>query len=146
MVITLDTTDPRASRALALLPQARTWTRGTRKADGRPFYIAPASKPGAVYFVDAAGAECTCPDRETCRVVCKHMTAARLLLVERGEAQPAPTPKRATCDVCTQLLAPGVLAGMCADCVEAGLLFEGVAAIKGLFGSRQGAVVETIGA
>ena len=48
---------------------------------------------GAVYFVDARGAECTCPDRQTRRVdACKHMLAARLLLVERGE--PAPSTAR----------------------------------------------------
>ena len=145
MVITLDTTDPRATRALALLPAARHWTHGTRKSDGRAFYIAPASKPGAVYYVDANGSECTCPDRQTRRTTCKHMLAARLLLVERGQ-QPAPASTPATCQVCTQPLGPGILAGVCAACVDAGLLFEGVAAVKGLFGSRQGAVVETIGA
>ncbi len=90
MVITLDTADPRSARALALLPAARTWATGHRKADGRAFLIAPASKPGAVYFIDARGAECTCPDRQTRRVdACKHMLAARLLLVERGEPAPA---------------------------------------------------------
>ena len=84
MVVTLDTADPRSARALALLPQARTWATGHRKSDGRAFLMAPASKPGAVYFVDARGAECTCPDRQTRRLdACKHMLAARLLLAER---------------------------------------------------------------
>ncbi len=90
MVITLDTADPRSARALALLPAARTWTTGHRKSDGRAFLIAPASKPGAVYFVGGRGDECTCPDRQVRRVdACKHMLAARLLLVERGEPAPA---------------------------------------------------------
>ena len=95
MTVTLSPSEPRSVKALALLPQARTWTAGHRKADGRAFLIAPASKPGAVYFVDARGAECTCPDRQVRRVdACKHMLAARLLLVERGEPAPAPAPKQ----------------------------------------------------
>ncbi len=134
MVVTLDTTDPRAARALALLPQARTWTTGHRKSDGRAFLIAPASKPGAVYFVDAAGGECTCPDRQTRRATCKHMLAARLLLVERGE-QPAPAPTRATCRVCMQELPAGVLSGVCAACEDVRLWVDGVAAIKAAFGA-----------
>ncbi len=93
MTVTVSSADPRSVKALALLPQAGTWVQGSRKCDGRAFLIAPASKPGAVYYVDANGAECTCLDRQTRRVVCKHMTAARLLLVERGE-QPAPAPRR----------------------------------------------------
>ena len=135
MVVTLDTADPRAARALALLPQARTWTTGHRKADGRAFLMAPGSAPGAVYFVDARGAECTCPDRQNRRVdACKHMLAARLLLVERGE-QPAPAPSRSTCRVCTQLLPVGVLSGECAECQDIDTFFEGVAAIKAAFGA-----------
>src|SRR5215210_727271 len=81
MVVTVSSTDPRSVKALALLPRARTWTHGTRKCDGRAFLIAPASTPGHSYYVDARGAECTCPDRQTRRVTCKHMLAARLLLV-----------------------------------------------------------------
>ena len=79
MTVTVSTDNPRSVKALALLPTARTWTHGTRKSDGRAFLVAPASKLGAVYFVDANGAECTCPDRQTRRVDCKHMLAARLL-------------------------------------------------------------------
>src|SRR5215210_5024679 len=142
MVVTVSSTDPRSVKALALLPCARTWTTGHRKCDGRAFLIAPGSN-GHSYYVNANGSECTCPDRQTRRTTCKHMLAARLLLVERGE-QPAPAP--AICHVCTQPLGPGILAGVCAACVDAGLLFEGVSAVKGLFGSRQGAVVETLGA
>ena len=130
MTITISTDDPRSVKALALLPQARTWTRGRRAIDGRAFVIAPASKPGAVYFVDAAGDECTCPDRQTRRVTCKHMLAARLLLVERGE-QPAPA--RPMCRVCTQPATTPL--GECADCERVGVLFDGVEAIGAAFGS-----------
>ncbi len=146
MVVTLDPTDPRAARALALLPQARTWTSGHRKSDGRAFLIAPGSN-GRSYYVDATGAECTCPDRQTRRVAaCKHMLAARLLLVERGE-QPAPAPARATCRVCTQLLPVGVLAGLCDACQDVGAFFDGVAGIKAAFGAEHpDDVVQAFGA
>ena len=145
MVITLDTTDPRAARALALLPQTRTWITGRRKCDGRAFLIAPGSN-GHTYYVDARGAECTCPDRQTRRATCKHMLAARLLLVERGE-QPARAPTRATCRVCTQQLPVGVLSGACAECQDVGLMFEGVAGIKAAFGAEHADdVVRAIGA
>jgi hypothetical protein len=135
MVVTLDTTDPRAARALALLPQARTWTTGHRKSDGRAFLIAPGSN-GHGYYVDANGAECTCPDRQTRRVdACKHMLVARLLLVERGE-QPAPAPRRATCAVCTLPLPAGVASGECAACADFLTWVGGVAAIKAAFGAE----------
>src|SRR3712207_2978673 len=89
MTVELSTADPRSVKALALLPQARTWTTGYRKADGRAFLIAAGSN-GHSYYVDARGSECTCPDRQTRRVAaCKHMLAARLLVVERGEPAPA---------------------------------------------------------
>ena len=141
--VTVSTADPRSVKALALLPQARTWAHGTRKVDGRAFLIAPASRPGAVYFVDARGAECTCPDRQTRRTTCKHMLAARLLLVERGE-QPALAPKRAGCRVCTEPVPAGIIPGECDACQDAGLLFDGVEAIKAAFGSDAGAAVQTI--
>ena len=50
-----------------------------------------------------------------------------------------------TCAVCTQQLPAGVLAGVCADCAEAGLLFDGVAAIKAAFGDGAGAVIREAG-
>ncbi len=143
MTITISTDDPRSVKALALLPQARTWTRGRRAIDGRAFLIAPASKPGAVYFVDAAGDECTCPDRQTRRVTCKHMLAARLLLVERGgpgwgkktSADSASVSfARAMCRVCTQPATTSL--GECADCERVGVLFDGVEAIGAAFGGR----------
>ena len=144
MGITLDTTDPRAARALALLPVARTWTAGRRKCDGRAFLIAPGSN-GHSYYVDARGAECTCPDRQTRRAAGKHMLAARLPLVERGE-QPAPAPPRATSGACTPLLPVGVLSGVCAACEDVGLWVDGVAAIKAVFGAEHPHdVVRTIG-
>ena len=145
MTVELSPSDPRSVKALALLPAARRWVHGTRKSDGRAFLIAPASTPGAAYYVDARGADCTCPDRQARRATCKHMLAARLLLVERGE-RPSPAPTRATCRVCTQLLPVGVLSGVCAACEDVGLWVDGVAAIKAVFGAEHPHdVVRTIG-
>ena len=115
MVVTVSTDNPRSVKALALLPQARTWTTGRRKADGRAFLIAPGSN-GHSYYVDANGAECTCPDRQTRRVDCKHMLAARLLLVERGRQPAAPAPTRGACRGCGAELPAGLISGLCDAC------------------------------
>ncbi len=115
MVVTVSTDNPRSVKALALLPAARRWVHGTRKCDGRAFLIAPGSN-GHSYYVDANGAECTCPDRQTRRTTCKHMLAARLLLVERGQAEPAPAPKRGACRGCGGELPVGLIAGLFDDC------------------------------
>ena len=115
MVVTVSTDNPRSVKALALLPQARTWTHGTRKCDGCAFLIAPGAN-GHSYYVDANGAECTCPDRQTRRVDCKHMLAARLLLVERGQVEPAPAPTRGACRGCGSELPVGLISGLCDDC------------------------------
>ena len=78
----------------------------------------------------------------------KHQRAVLLHLAAiegmEGADEAPQSARRPTCGVCTQELAPGILAGVCADCVEAGLLFDGVAAIKAAFGADAGAVVRTI--
>src|SRR5215210_5154160 len=122
MTITISSADPRSVRALAVLKTADRWVHGTRKVDGREFFIIPASTPGAVYYADERN--CTCPDSGRRGTVCKHSRAVQLYRLQTGQAEPAPT--RATCGVCTQPLGPGILAGVCAACVDAGLLFEGV--------------------
>ena len=115
MTVTIDSADKRSVRALALLAQARTWVTGRRKCDGRAFLIAPGSN-GRTYYVAADGSECTCPDRQVRRTTCKHMTAARLLVVEQGAPAPAPL----TCDDCGAELPAHVVGGsMCAPCWQA---------------------------
>ena len=115
MTVELSPSDPRSVKALALLPRARAWTTGRRKCDGRAFLIAPGAN-GHSYYMDANGAECTCPDRQTRRVDCKHMLAARLLLVERGEQPATPTPTRGACRCCGAKLPVGLISGLCDAC------------------------------
>ena len=141
MTVTVSPDNPRSVRALAVLATADRWTKGHRKADGRPFFSIPGSN-GRVYMTDTRA--CTCPDARERGVDCKHILAVRLWTIEHKAE--APAPKGAGCRVCTAQLPADVLAGVCGDCAEAGLLFDGVAAVKAAFGSRQGSVVETIGA
>src|SRR5215210_5244688 len=107
MTRTVSSADPRDRKALALLARAPTWTFGTRKADGLPFAIVPASTPGATYFTSAIG--CTCPDQRERGGECKHMRALALYRVQQGHelTVPAPARTRATCRVCTRLLPAG---------------------------------------
>lgn len=137
MVVTVSADNPRSIKALAVLATADRWVKGHRKADGRPFFTVPGSN-GRLYHVDTR--DCTCPDRQQRGVDCKHILAVRLWTLEHKAEAPA----RAPCDVCTQQLPAGVLAGVCADCAEVGLLFEGVAAVKAAFGSDAGAVVRIV--
>ena len=143
MTVTIDPRNPRTVRALAVLATADRWTKGHTK-DGRPFFVIPGSN-GHVYWTDTRA--CTCPDHRERGVACKHMLAVRMWTLEHAADAPAPSKgaERATCGVCAQELAPGILAGVCADCAEAGLLFDGVAAIKAAFGADAGAVVRTYG-
>ncbi len=133
MTITIDPRDPRSVRALAVLARADRWTKGHTK-DGRPFFAIP-SPSGRVYWTDTR--DCTCPDRRQRDETCKHIRAVRLWALQHKATAPAPRKGagHAFCNVCTQLLPVGVPADVCADCAEAGLLFDGVAAIKAAFGA-----------
>ena len=59
MTVTIDPTDKRSVRALAVLATATRWVKGHTK-DGRPFFVVPGSN-GRVYWTDTR--DCTCPDR-----------------------------------------------------------------------------------
>ena len=122
---------------LAVLATAGRWVKGHTR-DGRPFFVVPGSN-GRVYWTDTR--DCTCPDRRERAVDCKHLLAVRMWALQHKATGPAPT--RAGCRVCTQPLPTGVLSGECDACQDAGLLFDGVAAIKAAFGA--GAVVREIG-
>ena len=74
MVVTVSSSDPRSVKALALLAQAHTWTKGHLK-DGRAFSVIPGSQ-GRIYWTDTR--DCTCPDRRERQVDCKHMLAVRM--------------------------------------------------------------------
>ena len=75
MTVTIDPTDKRSVRALALLAQADRWVKGHRKADGRAFFAIPGSN-GRIYFTDTR--DCTCPYRLQRDETCKHIHAVRL--------------------------------------------------------------------
>ena len=88
MTITVSTADPRSLKALALLEGAGRWTTGHRKEDGRPFFVIPGSQ-GRVYWTDTH--DCTCPDYQQRRAVCKHVIAVRLWTArEKGRAAGRP--------------------------------------------------------
>ena len=123
-----------------LLAEPARWTPARRPCGGRPFFIVR-GRTGTYYTSPDA---CTCPGWQR-RHLCSHSLAAAIHRDRERAAQPAPAPARATCGVCTQPLGPGILAGVCSDCVEAGRMFDGVAAIKAAFGADAGAVVRTIG-
>ena len=145
--------DPRRDAAAAeLAAGAYCWPVVTLKRDvgafraGERFFGVPSSTPGVCYLANARF--CACPDYQRRGSGCKHQRAVLLHLAAiegmEGADEAPQSARRPTCGVCTQELAPGILAGVCADCVEAGLLFDGVAAIKAAFGSDAGAVVRTI--
>ena len=75
MTVTIDPTDKRSVRALAVLATADRWVKGHRKADGRAFFAIPGSD-GRIYFTDTR--DCTCPDRRQRDKTCKHIRAVRL--------------------------------------------------------------------
>ena len=75
MTITIDTTDQRTVKALAVLEGAARWTKAHRKADGRSFFVIPGSG-GRLYWTDQTS--CTCPDAAHRGATCKHQLAVRL--------------------------------------------------------------------
>ena len=88
MTITVSTDDPRSLKALEVLAIAHHWTRAHRKDDRRPFFVIPGSQ-GRVHWTDTH--DCTCPDHQQRRAVCKHVIAVRLWTArEKGRAQQQP--------------------------------------------------------
>ena len=129
---------------MAVLATADQWTHATRESDGREFWIIPASKNNGVYYTDARA--CTCPDSGRGLTVCKHSRAVQLFTLRSGASpvvDTTPSPARATCRVCTQELPAGLISGLCDPCIDAGLMFEGIEALKAAFGSDAGAIVQT---
>jgi len=99
MTVTIDSTDPRAVKALALLAGAHAWTHGRRKCDGLPFAIVPGSAPGTTYMVSELG--CTCPDANRRGVRCKHQTAYRLWTIQQNAAGAQPAAPADDLGLCT---------------------------------------------
>jgi len=83
---------PRPAAIAAVLAKASTWTHGTRKVDGREFWIIAGSLPGTVYYADATN--CTCPSAQNRAGVCKHSEAIR-----QHQAPPAQPARRTYADL-----------------------------------------------
>jgi len=93
MTVTIDPTDKRSVRGLAVLATADRWVKGHRKADGRAFFAIPGSM-GRIYFTDTRN--CSCPDRRQRDETCKHIRAVRLWAIQEkgtgaGKAPATPT-------------------------------------------------------
>lgn len=75
MTITVSTADKRDGKALALFAKWDTWQQGHTK-DGRSFWAIPGSQPNLFHMADCK--ECSCPDFQRYRNICKHVRACRL--------------------------------------------------------------------
>ena len=93
MTIELSTTDKRDGKALALFARCSEWQRG-KTHDGRSFFAIPGSQPGLYHMADQN--DCSCPDRQRSRNVCKHIRAVRLWMAAYHTGTVAPKPRPAT--------------------------------------------------
>jgi len=98
MTVTIDPTDKRSVRALAVLATADRWVKGHRKADGRAFFTIPGSN-GRLYHADTR--DCTCPDRQQRRLDCKHQLAVRLWTIQQNAAGAQPAASADDLGLCT---------------------------------------------
>jgi len=90
MTITIDSTDKRSVRALAVLSTSDRWHRGHTKS-GRSFWAVPSSTdPNHFYMVDVRA--CTCRDHTTRGVDCAHMLAVRLKVAQIKATEPKRKP------------------------------------------------------
>lgn len=64
-----------AAKALCLVADQSSWSRGTSKRTGESFWVIPGSKPNTAHYTTSAG--CTCKSFET-RGVCSHIEAVRV--------------------------------------------------------------------
>jgi hypothetical protein len=96
VTIELSTTDKRDGKALALFARWQDWQQGRTK-DGRSFFAIPGSEPGLLHMADQN--DCSCPDRQRSRNVCKHMRAVRLWMAAFSTGAVAPKQRPATPDV-----------------------------------------------
>jgi hypothetical protein len=105
MTIEVSTSDPRTSKALALLETAPTWLKIRRKSDGVRFYVVPGCN-GHVYWTNLN--ECSCPDHQHRgeSVTCKHRLAVGLYVAkvraERQQRRSQPQPPAGECCGCNQ--------------------------------------------
>jgi hypothetical protein len=93
VTIEISTTDRRDGKALVLFARCSEWQTGHTK-DGRPFFAIPGSEAGLLHMTDTR--ECSCPDRQRERNVCKHMRAVRLWMAAFATGAVALKPRPAT--------------------------------------------------
>lgn len=75
MTIEVSSTDRRDGKALALFARHEEWQKGHTKS-GRSFFAIPGSQPNLFHMTDQN--DCSCPDRQRSRNLCKHIRAVRL--------------------------------------------------------------------
>jgi len=108
---------PIADRVAAVLATAPSWTHGTRKSDGRQFFIIPASKGAGVYYADATDCTCAAARLSAVKIPCKHSLAIRQYLADAPAATAQPAPAPLSCDDCGAELPAHVVSGsMCSEC------------------------------
>lgn len=74
---TIDLTDPRTRRAIAIAADAGQWLKCRVAPDGRKAYGIKASRGGAYYLTTRTS--CTCPDQQFSPWRdCKHITAVNI--------------------------------------------------------------------
>jgi len=95
VTIEITTTDRRDGKALALFARHDEWMRGHTK-DGRPFFAIPGSEPDLLHMADQN--DCSCPDRQRNRNVCKHIRSVRLWMAAFMTGAVAPKRGAATAD------------------------------------------------
>jgi len=78
--------------ALAIFLGHDQWQRGKTK-DWRSFLAIPGSEPGLLHMTDCR--ECSCPDFQRARNVCKHVRAVRLWMTAYKSGAVAPRPRPA---------------------------------------------------
>jgi hypothetical protein len=91
VTIEVSSADKRDGKALAIFAAWESWHQGHTK-DGRPFFAIPGSEPGLLHMADQN--DCSCPDRQRSRNVCKHMRAVRLWMAafQTGAVAPKSRP------------------------------------------------------
>jgi hypothetical protein len=90
VTIQLSTTDKRDGRALALFARWQDWQQGKTR-EGRSFFAIPGSEPGLFHMADQN--DCSCPDRQHGRNVCKHMRAVRFWMAAYATGAVASKPR-----------------------------------------------------
>jgi hypothetical protein len=83
----------RDGKALALFAAWECWQQGKTK-DGRSFFAIPGSESGLFHMANQN--DCSCPNRQRARTICKHMRAVRFWMAAFMNAAVSPKREAAT--------------------------------------------------